>query len=257
MNSIKAIVFDYDGTLKDHKQKMISHEIRDLLTKIHCLGVKIILATGRPHNHCTYLMDTHLVDCIVSSNGSLTKTSTQVISYRSISEQTVTNFNYFCKVHSIPCVFYTDKLTTNGIVNDDLIIGLKSSMNLTLHDISLYTEPLSDNIFLMCAFCNSEYDQQLISSFPNSIVSRWHPHITSVTDETNDKICGIMDALKYYGINFSETIAVGDGLNDLEMIKKSGYGISVGKTDNILALSAQTTIPKVDHALYDLIRNFC
>ena len=35
-----------------------------------------------------------------------------------------------------------------------------------------------------------------------------------------------------------DTIAIGDGLNDVEMIKEAGYGIAMGNSSDVLKASA-------------------
>lgn len=72
MKKCKAIIFDYDGTIKELSEQRISKEVEKTLKEIKELGSRIIVATGRPHDDCKYLIEEGLVDCIVSANGALT-----------------------------------------------------------------------------------------------------------------------------------------------------------------------------------------
>ena len=55
MKKCKAIIFDYDGTIKELSEQRISKEVEKTLKEIKELGIRIIVATGRPHDDCKYL----------------------------------------------------------------------------------------------------------------------------------------------------------------------------------------------------------
>ncbi|MGM0122661.1 hypothetical protein IGI37_000015 [Enterococcus sp. AZ194] len=255
MKRYRAIIFYYDGTIKFENEQRISPEIEALLTHLRKNNVLVILATGRPHNHCHYLLDEQLVDCIVSANGSLVQNAFGSMHSTALAEQTIEAFTLFCTENQLPGTIYTDELYSNGFYNKDLERGLKQSMNLTPGSLKTFNSPLKSEIYLLCDFCPDTVDTKLKESFPNQFLSRWHPTIISILDKEVTKVTGILKALEYYQIAPHECVAIGDGSNDIDMLKSSGYGIAVGSENSKLVAASDKVITKVDKTLLHLFNN--
>lgn len=252
MAPYKAIIFDYDETLRLQAETRISNDIVMLLMTLRRNKIRVILATGRPHQHCQYLLEEQLVDCIISANGSLVMTQNKRIHAITIPQPKVETFNNFCLEQQLPNTFYTESLLTNKMVNDDITIGLKQALNLKPTDLDLYSPKLKTDIFVMCAFCEKQADIKLSQSFPDMTLIRWHPKIVSVLTTTVTKVNGIKKALDYYQIEQENCIAVGDGLNDIEMLEYAGMGLSVGAQHPDLVAAADHVIDKVDRRILTL-----
>lgn len=55
-----------------------------------------------------------------------------------------------------------------------------------------------------------------------------HKSVLEVTDQKANKITGIEWLCAYWGMDMEETMAFGDGFNDVEMIKRAGIGVAMG-----------------------------
>lgn len=223
------------------------------MSEIKSRDTIIILATGRPHEACSYLLQKKLVDCIVSANGALTMTKDKILYSEEIPFEMVSNFLEFTLKNSMSATFYSESMTGNGIHSDNLMLGLKESMNIDSNKLKNIQDDLNQPIFLMCAFIDSSADQILQRQFPNMIISRWHNQIVSILYKEVTKVTGISKALEYYSILPSECVAVGDGTNDIEMLKYSGYGIAVGRENKKLVDISDKVIDKVDSKLLSVI----
>ncbi|MFW7431743.1 HAD-IIB family hydrolase [Vagococcus carniphilus] len=252
MTKYKAIIFDYDGTLKLANQKRITNSIRSILTQLKEQGFIIFLATGRPHNHCDYLLDEGLVDCIISANGALIANHSTIIDSYNYSTNNIKMIEDFCKDKQIPCTFYTDELLYNGVQNSNLELGLKESMSLQINQLERYNHSVVTQVHLICLFCLTETDIELNNHFSTLKVSRWHPTIVSLLEKDITKMTGILKALSYYNLTISDCIAIGDGSNDIEMINESGLGIAVGFNNQKLISVADLVIPEVDESLLEI-----
>lgn len=253
MKKCKAIIFDYDGTIKELSEQRISKEVEKTLKEIKELGIRIIVATGRPHNDCKYLIEEGLVDCIVSANGALTDTNNIVIHDKKIDNDKVLRFYNFTIEHKISATFYSRKMQVNGIQTSLLDLGLKEIMNLDSNKLSIINLNLEQEVFLMCAFVENRFDQKLKDVFPNMVLSRWHSKIVSILGTEVDKVTGISKALEYYNILPSECVAVGDGTNDIEMLEYVNYGIAIGRENKRLLSISDEIIDRVDRNLISLI----
>ena len=57
---------------------------------------------------------------------------------------------------------------------------------------------------------------------------RWHPFSVDLLHADGSKARGIKRVCEALGVPLDETMAFGDGLNDVEMFKTVGYGVAMG-----------------------------
>ena len=67
---------------------------------------------------------------------------------------------------------------------------------------------------------------------------RWHPLFTDLIPEGSSKAVGIECLLKHFGIRREETMAFGDGANDIEMLDYVGTGVAMGNAADIVKAHA-------------------
>lgn len=253
MSNKKTIIFDYDGTLLLKNQKKISQEIRSILINLRKNGILIILATGRPLNHCQYLLDENLVDYVVSANGGLITSQNKTLQSFNLSQTTIYSVINFCLEHKLPCTFYTTDLLTNGITDTNIEIGLKEAMNINVSELKRFKDSPINNVHLICLFSDNRIDCLLQKTFPKLFISRWHPKIISILDYEVNKTTGIEEILKHHEISSSDCVAVGDGENDIDMLQKAGIGIAVGKNSKISEI-ADITIDCIDDNFFPTMK---
>jgi len=83
---------------------------------------------------------------------------------------------------------------------------------------------------------------QFISSMPE----RGHMHSIEVISVKNNKADGIRKVLEYYGGSMEDAVAVGDSMNDLEMIRECGIGIVMGNGNERLKSYADYVTADID-----------
>ena len=76
--------------------------------------------------------------------------------------------------------------------------------------------------------------------------TRWYPSFTDVVPAGSSKRIGIDKVIEYFGISLNETMAFGDGGNDIAMLKHAGIGIALGNADDEVKNSADYVTTSVD-----------
>ena len=66
-----------------------------------------------------------------------------------------------------------------------------------------------------------------LAYMPNSKAARWTTHFTDVIPKDSGKNTGIDAVIAHFGIKLEETMAFGDGGNDIDMLKHAGIGIAM------------------------------
>ena len=62
---------------------------------------------------------------------------------------------------------------------------------------------------------------------PNSKTARWTSHFTDIIPKDGGKNKGIDAIINHFGIKLEETMAFGDGGNDIDMLKHAGIGVAM------------------------------
>jgi 5-amino-6-(5-phospho-D-ribitylamino)uracil phosphatase len=77
-------------------------------------------------------------------------------------------------------------------------------------------------------------------------VERYNALMAELTHPDCTKAFAIAALAQHYGLTIAETIAVGDGPNDLEMIEQAGIGVAMGQS--VPAILERATLTIGDHA---------
>ena len=80
---------------------------------------------------------------------------------------------------------------------------------------------------------------------PTAEVTKSSPIFLEVTSAKAGKGNSLVALARHYGIPLEETVAVGDNLNDLSMVRTAGLGVSVGNGVPELKAAAKLVVPSV------------
>ena len=78
-------------------------------------------------------------------------------------------------------------------------------------------------------------------------MGRWHPAFVDVTAKGNTKQKGIDEIIRHFGIRLEDTIAFGDGGNDISMLRHAGIGIAMGNAADHVKAAADYVTDTVDN----------
>ena len=77
-----------------------------------------------------------------------------------------------------------------------------------------------------------------MSVLPHCEATRWNPLFADVVPRGSSKAVGIDKIIEHYGISLHETMAFGDGGNDMAMLRHAGIGVAMGNAgDEVKAVS--------------------
>ena len=78
------------------------------------------------------------------------------------------------------------------------------------------------------------------------VSGRWHPEFTDITALEADKGKGLVAMAQYSGFNVDETMAFGDGGNDISIIRQAGIGVAMGNANESAKEAADYVTSSVD-----------
>ncbi|MGX7111537.1 Cof-type HAD-IIB family hydrolase [Gemella cuniculi] len=233
MTKVKAIFFDIDGTIRSFNTKTIPENTKNTLKKLKEKGIKIFVATGRAPFHIRFLDDLldFKFDGYITINGQHCFLNTGEILHDNIlSKEDIKNVLPYIKKNNIACDFtLLDEAFMN--MKNNRVKWLEDELGDSQRfvvDKDYYKKSLENKIYQLNVFVPEEEEKDFLVYMPNSKTARWTTHFTDVIPKDGGKNFGIDAVIKHFGIKLEETLAFGDGGNDIDMLKHAGIGIAMG-----------------------------
>jgi len=105
---------------------------------------------------------------------------------------------------------------------------------------------LGRTVYQAVTFLDKEHERLLLDRAPHLKTTRWHPNFLDVIPPTGGKDRGLDAILDHFGIPLEESMAFGDGENDLSMLVHAGIGVAMGTASDEVKARADYAAPSVD-----------
>lgn len=257
---IKALFFDIDGTLVSFKTHRIPQSAIDAIHRVRQQGVKVFIATGRPLPFVGQQTDKGIVltknlegleyDGIMCVNGAYCITAAgEVISKQPVCRDDIQRLVDNHKINPMPIAFANN----DGAMLCDIDAARKQVEDVfTLLDIPLpkpsaIEDALNVEVMQVIAFFPKEEEGRVMKELlPHCDSNRWHKDFTDCISKGTNKGTGIDAIISHYGIAIDETMAFGDGGNDIEMLRHAGVGVAMGNALDVVKENADIVTTSVD-----------
>ena len=242
----KAIFFDIDGTLVSFQTHRISPRLLDGLHRLHDNGIQLFIATGRHRSAIGPAADVFPFDGFITLNGQYCFTRDQVLRSNPCPPAQVAQLVDLLEDTAAPCVLLeeTDTYTVNPDPRTELF---PNQLNIPLPPVASPRRALGRKIYQAVAFFSQEEELAAGSRFfPGLEAMRWHPDFVDVIAPGGGKDHGMDAILAHFGISLEDTMAFGDGENDLPMLRHAQIGVAMGNADTYVKSQADYVTGSVD-----------
>ncbi|MFB7138342.1 Cof-type HAD-IIB family hydrolase [Gottfriedia sp. NPDC056225] len=233
----KMIVLDIDDTLlTDHH--VISPRTKEALLKAQDIGVKVVLASGRP----TFAMHKLAEELLLHDYGSY------VLSFNGgiITDYRTKNNVYECaltkdQAHELYEISKKHNVFVHTYIENDIITEQGNQYTdiegeltgMPIKEVSSFTGHVQKDVVKLLMLEDPEKLAQVEKILQKELegkisVMRSKPFFLELTNIEVDKGKSLNHLIQILGIRQDEVIAVGDGYNDLPMIKFAGLGVAMG-----------------------------
>lgn len=233
---IKAIFFDIDGTLVSFKTHKVPQATVDALSQLRKKGIKIFVATGRMLT-MTNVLDGIEFDGFIAYNGACcTDGNKNILFKHTIPRKDLDNLLKRLEYDPFPVSFMCSE---NMFVNyhDPVVLKVASLVNVSPPIVKDPHEVIKEDVYQLCIYVDEDKLAEIIKDvLPDCISGRWIPEFADLNMRGISKQSGIDKIIRHYGINIDETMAFGDGGNDISMLKHVAIGVAMGNSqDNVKA----------------------
>ncbi|WP_303011101.1 Cof-type HAD-IIB family hydrolase [uncultured Bacteroides sp.] len=251
----KALFFDIDGTLVSFKTHCIPSSTIEALETVHAKGLKIFIATGRPKaiiNNLSELQERNLIDGYITMNGAYCFIEDEVIYKSAIPQNEVKAMAAFCEKKKVPCIFVEEHNISVCQPNEMVKKIFYDFLHVNTIPSVSFEEVIHKEIIQMTPFITEEEEKEIRPSIPTCEIGRWYPAFADITAKGVTKQKGIDEIIRHFGIKLEETMAFGDGGNDISMLRHAATGIAMGQAKDDVKEAADYVTTSVDE---DGIRN--
>ncbi|MDD2592158.1 MAG: Cof-type HAD-IIB family hydrolase [Erysipelotrichaceae bacterium] len=229
---IKLAIFDVDGTLFDNKRRTVHQSTVTAIDRLRASGIKIAIATGRSYQRILEGVLDFIPDYVVAFSGhALVDAKGDFLFKKPLLKTEVKAIDDYTKEHKIAMSY---KTATVRYCNGYLPEKYKEDPKVLPYVIEeVVYDPswpyLNDvEVYFAAGLMDEVEGAALEESLPTMHFYYMHTGWTDITHKDIDKSKTTELLLEHLNIGWENTIAFGDGLNDIQIIEKAGIGVCMG-----------------------------
>lgn len=245
---VKAVFFDIDGTLVSFRTHTIPESARKALASLREKGVKVFIATGRPKVLMMKAVEGLTFDGYITLNGAYCFTAEQKDIYKGcIPEEDIERLIQYHKQRpNVPFVFVHDDTWFITGVNE-AVRQVADLIKISVPPVCPVEEARGKEIMQIMGYFREDENLEIFSHvLKHCEPMRWYPLFADIIARGNSKSHGIDKVIEYYGIDLKDTMAFGDGGNDIPMLRHAGIGIAMGNAAPEVQNAADYVTSSVD-----------
>ncbi|MFV0480196.1 MAG: HAD family hydrolase, partial [Anaerorhabdus sp.] len=270
---MKYIFIDIDGTLFSHRLKEVPESATKALAKLKENGHKVFICTGRSLSSCRdfYGLD---VDGFVFSAGAVVYVDKKRIyshSFTAEQEQEVSNLvnklNLGLMLEGDAGCYQNDTAKENNrefFEKENKVIDVEQAMNeYRVFPIEYRDE--RDPIYKICVYGK---DQNTFDQFTKELSDTYHTVFMNGEVDTLrigveltlvgiNKSTAAQLVCEHYGATMADSVAIGDSMNDFEVVRDANVGIAMGNAHpDLKAIADYVTDDVAEDGLYNAFKHF-
>lgn len=254
---IKAVFFDIDGTLLSFKTHDVSASTQKAIEQLQRQGIKVILSTGRSINSIDHIKFLDFDGFITFNGGYCVTQESDVLFKQTIHANDIESVLNYVKERPLSFSFMSEKEITIYDVTPE-VAGMYAHLNLPVPPLVDINHVDTAGILQTNIFLGPEEEKVFMQDvMPNSVASRWTPLFADVNPKGQSKQVGIDIFCKHFGLDITQTMAFGDGGNDITMLKHVGLGVAMGNANpEVKAIADYVTTDVDNDGIWNALKYF-
>lgn len=246
---IKALFFDIDGTLVSFKTHRVADSTIEAVRALRARGTKVFIATGRPRPFIDNL-GALPYDGIMCTNGATCMDAEGNFFYKNpIPKEDIERYVAYQRELRLPTILSDNKsiFIAGKEERAEEVEHIMKMLDIKMPTVRPIEEGLDMDVVQVIAFFHSDEEPYIMQNVMKGCnATRWHPSFVDIVAKGTNKATGIDKVCEHYGFDPSETMAFGDGGNDIEMLRHAGVGVAMGNAADEVKAAADRVTTSVD-----------
>ncbi|MCM1158500.1 MAG: Cof-type HAD-IIB family hydrolase [Bacteroidales bacterium] len=264
----KVLILDIDGTLTNSK-KEITPETLAALLDIQKRGHTIVIASGRPTHGVKWIADTLQLEkydgYILCFNGAkITRVKTGETVYQQIfPKECIAPLYEYAKGHDMGMVTYEGDSVIAATRIDEymkLEAGInRMELKQTENFLSYVDFEVNKCLFTAGTEEAPQLEREMASAYEGRLsIYRSEPFFIEAMPLGVDKAASLERLFAIIGVDREDTVACGDGFNDISMIQYAGVGVAMANAQETVKKAADVVTKKTndENGLLEIIDDY-
>ncbi len=245
---MRAIFFDIDGTLISKNTPQLTPQLIKSLSILRQKGIKLFISTGRHISEIEQLgiLEQFEFDGYVTINGGYCYSGNDIIHKENIPQEDVIAIHEYLNKNELSSLYVEEHDLYANCIDEKLILSFED-IHTPLPKVHHIDDITKKEIYLFCPFLTSEQMQDLMKQTKYCSHTQWFDYGYDVIPKTCSKSVGILKMLDYFSIDLKDTMAFGDGMNDIDMLEMVEIGVAMKNAKDEVKDIADYITDDVDH----------
>ncbi len=256
----KIIFLDIDGTIWDEKMQ-IPDSARSSIALLKENGHKVFLCSGRARSNIRSASLLSLgFDGIIAACGNYIEMDGKIIFQNLISPELVERSICLLKECHMPAVLEGPEhhwIDEKGFEEDPFVVYLLQEMGKSALPLKGYSEEIRINKYSADILPDTDYvriRRELEAEFD---ILEHEGNVVEFVPKGTSKATGIAWLCNFLNISWENTYAVGDSVNDLDMLNYVAHGIAMGNGSEIAKAAAEYVTTDIhDNGIYNAMKYY-
>ena len=253
---IKVVYIDFDNTLYSHFTSSIPGSAIKSINLLRQKGIKVFLCTGRTYYEMSFFDISAIeLDGMILSNGQVAYDKNNNIIYEKPIEGILKDkIIELYQNKNLPIFIATKDSIQINYVNDK-VKQVQQAIDTSVPEIKPYN---NESFYMSAAFIeNKKQLNEVMKLNDIAEITFWHEGAVDIVPKGISKSSGIDIINKKYGFNKKEVMAIGDGENDILMLKNCAIGVAMGNSSqDIKDIADYVTSHIDDDGLYKAFKHY-
>lgn len=245
---IRAIFFDIDGTMVSYRNKIMSQQLHDDLLALQRAGILIFVCSGRARQdlESTGMLRDVEFDGYITVNGQCCYDRHGVYRDNPLPKADLKAAMEVLEAHPELAALVEEDGVAYLTCHNHRVDEVFEFLHTKKYPVMSARRMLDHKVYQFIPLVNREEEHLFVDAMPGCTQARWHPLGIDVMPKGEGKADGIRATLAHFGLKAEETMAFGDGENDITMLSLAGIGVAMGSADERVKAAADYVTDTVE-----------